>query len=370
MHKNHTLGGATLETSKLDMSADALWQAVQERDSRYDGVFVYGVGSTRIYCRPTCPARRPRRAQVRFFTLTAEAQAAGFRACKRCHPASTSRATRQVQQVVRACRHIEQAASGQAVAGEVSLHSLSQSAQQSPHHFQRTFKAATGVTPRQYQDAVRLGQFKAQLQTGATVTQAMYDAGYGSSRALYERAAPQLGMTPASYRKGGQGAVIHYALATCSLGSLLVAATEKGICAVSLGDDEGSLIAALRQEFPVASLQQDTSRLQPMVESILKHLTGQQPHLDLPLDVQATAFQRRVWQELQAIPCGQTRTYTQIAVAIGQPTAARAVARACATNSAALVIPCHRVVREDGSLSGYRWGVERKRALLEREADA
>ncbi|MBV9867077.1 MAG: bifunctional DNA-binding transcriptional regulator/O6-methylguanine-DNA methyltransferase Ada [Abitibacteriaceae bacterium] len=362
MHENQKSDVTTLEIDE-----DALWRAVQNRDSRYDGVFVYGVGSTRIYCRPACPARRPRREQVRFFAAPANAQSAGFRACQRCHPATLNYATREVERVAQACRQIEQNAAGEVSLGKVSLHTLSQGAKRSPHHFHRTFKQVTGVTPRQYGDAARLAQLKDHLQAGETVTQALYDAGYGSSRGLYERAAAQLGMTPASYRKGGQGAVIHYAIAACSLGYLLVATTDKGICAVSLGDDPSALTTGLRQEFHAATLQLDNSRLQANVQAILEYLTGQQPHLDLPLDVQATAFQRRVWQELQAIPYGQTRTYTQIAEAIGQPTAARAVARACATNSVALVIPCHRVVRENGSLSGYRWGVARKQKLLQTE---
>jgi AraC family transcriptional regulator of adaptative response/methylated-DNA-[protein]-cysteine methyltransferase len=240
----------------------------------------------------------------------------------------------------------------------------------SPCHFQRVFKRITGITPRQYADACRLGRLKARLRESPTVTTAMYEAGYGSPSRLYERAAEQLGMTPGAYRRGGRAMCIRYTLADCPLGRLLLAGTERGVCAVYLGDDDARLEAALAREYPEAEVGRDEGALQPWVDQLLEHLRGARPHLDLPLDVQATAFQWRVWQELRKIPAGSTRTYREIAERLGRPTAARAVARACATNPVSVVIPCHRVVRGDGSLGGYRWGLERKRALLDRERGA
>jgi AraC family transcriptional regulator of adaptative response/methylated-DNA-[protein]-cysteine methyltransferase len=264
--------------------------------------------------------------------------------------------------VSRICRHIE------ANAGDpLTLDVLGACAGVSPHHLQRTFKQVIGITPRQYQDAWRLSRLKTGLRAGETVTGALYEAGYGSSSRLYERAPAQLGMTPATYRRGGRGATIHYTIVDCPLGRLLVAATETGICAVSLGNTDAELEAALRAEYPAAVIVRDEAGLAEWVGAILAYLEGQRPHLELPLDVQATAFQRRVWQELQRIPYGRPRTYGEIARRLEQPSAARAVARACATNPVALVVPCHRVVGEDGDLGGYRWGIERKRRLLAQE---
>lgn len=341
---------------------DTWWGAVLHRDAQWDGVFVYGVCSTRIFCRPSCPSRRPQRKQTRFFAEPAAALQAGFRACKRCrpdHPASSP-----VARVQQACRLIE-ANPDQTL----SLAQLAHAVGGSPSHLQRTFKQVTGITPREYADALRLGQLKAKLQEGESVLSALYDAGYGSSRGLYERAPTQLGMTPATYRRGGQGAAISFSTSSCSLGFLLVAATERGVCSVGLGDSPEALEAALRREFPAAQITRDEARLQEWVQAILQLLSGREPHADLPLDVQATAFQRQVWQALRSIQRGETRTYAQVAQAIGRPRAVRAVARACATNPVALVVPCHRVVREDGSLAGYRWGVERKRKLLAGEQE-
>lgn len=250
----------------------------------------------------------------------------------------------------------------------LTLAALAAHARLSPAHLQRIFRRVTGVTPRQYADACRLGRLKRRLKKGSTVTSALYEAGYGSSRGLYERAAGQLGMTPGAYRKGGRGARVRYSIAPCVLGRLLLATTDKGICALYLGDDEATLEAELLREFPAASeVCRDETGLGAWLTALHEHLAGARPHLDLPLDVQATAFQWRVWQELQKIPYGQTRTYREVAEALGQPTAARAVARACATNPVSVIVPCHRVVGEDGGLRGYRWGLARKRALLDAE---
>lgn len=345
----------------LATDPDGRWQAVLARDARCDGRFVFGVRSTGVYCRPSCPARRPRRENVVFFPLPEAAEHAGFRSCRRCRPRDAALDPR-VGWVRRLCRHIEASPEG-----PLTLRALAGEAGMSPHHLQRTFKRVMGITPRQYADACRLATLKARLKKGKAVTEAIYEAGYGSSSRLYERAPAQLGMTPATYRRGGRGMRIAYATVDSPLGRLLVAATERGISAVCLGDSDATLEAALRQEYPAAEVSRDESRLGQWVEAILRYLEGREPHLDLPVDVQATAFQWRVWQELRAIPPGRTRSYGEIARRLGQPTAARAVARACATNPVALVIPCHRVVGESGALTGYRWGVERKRKLLEAE---
>jgi AraC family transcriptional regulator of adaptative response/methylated-DNA-[protein]-cysteine methyltransferase len=342
--------------------AEQCWRAVLARDSRCDGTFVYAVASTGIYCRPSCPARRPRRDQVRFFATPEAAAQAGFRPCRRCRPDEVHAQNAQAELVQTVCRYIEAN-----LDGTLTLEALGAHANVSPHHLQRTFKRVTGISPRQYAEACRLGSLKAHLREGQAVTHALYEAGYGSSSRLYERAADQIGMTPATYRKGGQGMHVGYTIVDCPLGRLLVAATERGICAVSLGDADATLELALREEYPAAEIYRDDAGFAPWVQSILDYLSGAQPHLDLPLDVRATAFQWRVWEALRKIPYGSTRTYGEIACDLGQPTATRAVARACATNPVSLVVPCHRVVGADGSLRGYRWGVERKRALLEQE---
>jgi AraC family transcriptional regulator of adaptative response/methylated-DNA-[protein]-cysteine methyltransferase len=268
----------------------------------------------------------------------------------------------QVRMVRRVCRHIELH-----LEKVLTLSDLGKAMHVSPAHLQRVFKRVTGISPRQYADAHRLGRLKERLRTRETVTSAMYEAGYGSSRGLYERASTHLGMTPNTYRRGGEGMSLCFTLSDCPLGRLLLAATERGVSAVYLGDRDKDLETALKREYPAAAIRRDDMVLRDWLESLLEHLEGEEPHLDLPLDVQATAFQWRVWQELQRIPYGSTRSYRQIAVALGQPTAARAVARACATNPVSVVIPCHRVVREDGDLGGYRWGLARKRALLDQE---
>jgi AraC family transcriptional regulator, regulatory protein of adaptative response / methylated-DNA-[protein]-cysteine methyltransferase len=339
-----------------------LWQSVLARDGEADGAFVYAVRTTGIYCRPTCPSRRPRRENVVFFALPEAAEHAGFRACRRCHPEQAAIRDPQVEVVQRVCRAI-------AVNPEKppTLASLSAEVGLSPFHMQRTFKRVMGISPRQYADACRMDRLKNELRKGEAVTSALYGAGYGSPSRLYERAPAHLGMTPAVYRRGGAGMQIHYTIVPCPLGLLLVAATERGICAINLGDSDEALAEGLTKEYPAAAIARDASGLDSAVAAIIRHLHGQEPHLDLPLDVQATAFQWRVWEALQAIPYGSTRSYSAIARAIGQPTAARAVAQACANNRVALAIPCHRVVREDGDVGGYRWGVARKRTLLAQE---
>ena len=268
----------------------------------------------------------------------------------------------QVELIEQLCRHIETN-----LEGSLRLNDLAGQAGLSPAHLQRTFKRITGITPRQYADACRLGRLKERLKESDTVTRAMYEAGYSSSSRLYERASSQLGMTPATYRRGGRATRIHYTLTDCPLGRLLVAGTERGVCAVCLGDADAYLEEALHGEYPAATLERDDAHLKEWTAALLEHLRGQRPHLDVPIDVQATAFQWRVWQELCAIPYGETASYREVARRIGQPTAARAVARACATNPVAVIVTCHRVVREDGGLGGYRWGLGRKRALLAQE---
>ena len=345
------------------MQETTLWQAVLLRDSQYDGVFVFAVRTTGIYCRPSCPSRRPRREHVQFFDQPAQAEAAGFRPCQRCHPEQAARHEPNLALVQAICRAIDEQADRPPTLAE-----LGQQCGMSPYHLQRTFKRIVGVTPKQYAAAQRAERLKKHLKEKSTVTEAIYEAGYPSSSSAYGEAAGQLGMTPATYRRGGAAAIITYAITPCPLGYLLVAATDLGICAVRLGDSEEELTTMLAGEFPAAQMERGNGALGQWVAGLQDYLSGAQPHLDLPLDVRATAFQRRVWAALQAIPYGSTRSYSEVAQAIGQPTAVRAVARACATNPAALVIPCHRVVREDGGLGGYRWGMERKQALLAQEA--
>ena len=337
------------------------WQAVQQRDAAFAGVFYYGVLTTGVYCRPSCAARQPRRENVRFFVTASDAERAGLRPCKRCHPNETHPNNELVK---RACEIIETAESA------IGLNDLGAQLGVSAAHLQRTFKRLVGLSPREYAAARRVSDCKTEMQNGRSVTDALYQAGFGSSSRLYEKADANFGMTPAHYRRGGLGMTITYTVAPCALGQLLVAATERGICAVTLGDDAQSLSDNLRAEFPRAELNAAPTGLRDWLDAILRHLEGRQPNLDLPLDVQATAFQARVWAELRRIPYGQTATYSEIAQRLGQPTATRAVARACATNPAALVTPCHRVIGANGGLSGYRWGLERKRGLLEREKQA
>jgi AraC family transcriptional regulator, regulatory protein of adaptative response / methylated-DNA-[protein]-cysteine methyltransferase len=331
------------------------------RDAARDGEFVFAVSSTGVYCRPSCPARRPRRGNVQFFSGPEQAERGGYRACLRCKPKSFS-GNAEANGAKAICRFIEQH-----LDEPLTLERLGKEFRQSPFHLQRRFKAALGITPREYADSCRMRMLKRNLQAGDSVTRAMYDAGYGSSSRLYERTASQLGMTPDKYRRGAIAAAIRYTCADSPLGRMLIAATERGICAIQFARSDGELIEGLKREFPFATRKSDQAGLQSWVDSLLKHMRGKALDSSLPLDIRATAFQRRVWTYLQSIPFGATRSYSQVAQAIGQPSACRAVARSCATNPVAVAIPCHRVVREDGSMGGYRWGIERKKALQEME---
>jgi AraC family transcriptional regulator of adaptative response/methylated-DNA-[protein]-cysteine methyltransferase len=350
-------------------------EAVARRDRQADGKFVFAVRSTKIFCRPSCPARRPRPSQVLFFRTSAEACSAGYRACLRCRPADEQKISKKTEKealaVASACqqinRSVENGEGGQLTAASLTA-SLTPDGFLRPRELRRAFRNLLGVTPRQYGMAAKIQRLKQQLKKGADVTTALYGAGFGASSRLYERTPQELGMTPATYRRGGEGMQINYMIVRSSLGRVLIGATEKGVAAVYLGNSREKLIGALRKEYPRAEIGQSAGRLARCAEKLLQHLDGPARKVDLPLDVQATAFQRRVWQELQRIPYGETRTYGQVAQAIGKPTATRAVARACATNPVSVIVPCHRVVRQDGNLAGYRWGVERKQALLEREA--
>jgi AraC family transcriptional regulator of adaptative response/methylated-DNA-[protein]-cysteine methyltransferase len=341
-----------------------------------DGAFVYAVRSTGIYCRPSCPSRKPRREQVVFFPIPEAAEQQGFRACQRCRPRTIHLRDPRTEAVARVCREIEVRIRTEAEGDNnvrLTLATLGRSVGMGSHQLERAFRRVMGITPRQYADAQRMRRLKSSLKKGDDVTTALYDAGFGSSSRLYERAPSQLGMTPATYRQGGAGMQIHYTIVDSPLGRLLVAATERGISALYLGERDAPLEAALRKEYPRAEIDKSSSgskNLGGWVSEILAHLRGKEPHLDLPTDVQATAFRRHVWEELRRIPYGATRTYTEIARAIGQPRAIRAVARACATNPVSVVVPCHRVVRADGKLAGYRWGLSRKQALLDHESKA
>src|SRR5471032_1546831 len=344
---------------------DARWSAVLGHERAADGMFVYAVRSTGVYCRPSCPSRRPRRDRVAFFETPSAAREAGFRACKRCHPdAAVTAADPWIEKIRRACVYLSN------VEGHPALATLAARLGGSPYHLQRNFKRLVGVTPREYAEACRLRKVKGTLRQAGDITGAMLDAGYGSSRGFYERAVPKLGMAPAVYRRGGAGMTIGYAIVdspNASLGRLLVAATPRGVCAVAMGSSDRELTGALSREFPSAAIAKDAGALTKWTKAILAHLSGRQPRLDLPLDVQATAFQWQVWQALASIPYGETRTYADVAASVGRPNAARAVARACATNPVALAIQCHRVVPAVGGEGGYRWGVNRKKALLGQE---
>jgi len=354
-------------TEKQYRPAAARWDAIQSRDRGADGVFVYGVRSTRIYCRPSCPSRKPNPNQIVFFPLPEAAEQQGFRECKRCKPRTVNLRDPRTKAVAQACREIDSRVR-EGNDAPVTLSALSAPLEMSSHQLERAFRSVMGITPRQYADAQRMRRLKSQLRKGDDVTTALHDAGFGSSSRLYERAPSQLGMTPATYRQGGTGMRMNYTIVDSPLGRLLVGATDRGISAVCLGESDARLESALQKEYPRAEIRRDRNGLEGWVSKILEHLRGREPNLDLPTDVQATAFQRRVWEELRRIPYGTTRTYSQVAQAIGQPEAVRAVARACATNPVSVVVPCHRVVRRDGKLAGYRWGLERKQALLEHES--
>ncbi|HUZ72476.1 MAG TPA: bifunctional DNA-binding transcriptional regulator/O6-methylguanine-DNA methyltransferase Ada [Stellaceae bacterium] len=343
-------------------TADERWQAVMRRDRSADGHFYYSVATTGVYCRPSCAARRPLRANVRFHRDPEAAERAGFRPCQRCRPNGPGLERAHAAAVARACRLI-------ATAEELpSLAALAEAAGLSRFHFHRVFKAMTGVTPRQYASQHRAQRVRAGLRGGGTVTAAIYDAGFNSNGRFYAAASDMLGMTPRRYRAGGPGAAIRFAVGQCSLGAILVAATEKGVAAILLGDDPAKLVEELQDRFPKADLVGGDRAFERLVATVVGFVETPAAGLDLPLDVRGTAFQQQVWQALRRIPAGATATYGEIARRIDRPEAVRAVGQACAANPLAVAIPCHRVVRHDGGLSGYRWGIERKRELLRREA--
>lgn len=345
--------------------AEKYWQAALARDRRADGTFVVAVRSTGIYCRPSCPTRRPLRRNVIFFATCEAAERSGFRPCKRCRPNELARSVALVSAAYQQFARTQE--------NGLHLAALAKNLGVASSTLRRAFVQVTGLKPRELAEALRLVRFKKLLRSGGSITGALYEAGYGSSSRVYERSNAQLGMTPAKYRQGGTSMSLSYTIAPSSLGKVLVATTDCGVSAVYLGDNEAKLVQELREEYPRADISAHPATAQHngmhrWVKEIIERVEGQPPRTELPLDLQATAFQRRVWQELQRIPPGQTRTYSQVARAMGRPRAVRAVARACATNPVSIVVPCHRVIREDGKLAGYRWGLSRKKELLAREA--
>jgi AraC family transcriptional regulator of adaptative response/methylated-DNA-[protein]-cysteine methyltransferase len=349
-----------LQTALQPIDA-ARWNAIVARDRTAAGGFVYAVRSTGVYCRPGCASRRPRRDRVAFFDTPADAERAGFRPCRRCRPRDVIGPDPWVDRIRRACVYLAN------VDGHLPLASLARRLGGSPYHLQRNFKRIVGITPRQFAEACRLQRVKRGLRARKSVTDATLDAGFGSSSRLYERAVPKLGMTPSTYRRGGAGVQIKFTTVGSPVGRLLIAATARGVCLVSIGKSDAELRSTLDREYPNATVTRDPGRLGRWAQQVLDHLAGRVPRIDLPLDVQATAFQWQVWEALAAIPYGATRTYADVASAIGRPRGARAVARACATNPVALAIPCHRVVPAGGGVGGYRWGASRKQALLAAE---
>lgn len=341
---------------------DPRWAAIVARDPGADGQFYYGVRTTGVFCRPSCPSRRARPENVTFFTTREAAERAGFRACRRCRPGELSAAGRQAEWVAEACRLME------ASEELPDLAALAAQVRVSPYHFHRTFKTVTGVTPKQYAIARRSERLRRELARGRSVTDAIYEAGYNSNGRFYAQADDVLGMTPSSFRAGGANTAMHFAVGECSLGSILVASSSRGICAILLGDDPDALMRSLQDQFPKAELIGGDTAFEQLVAKVVGFVEAPTRGFDLPLDIRGTAFQQRVWQALREIPAGSTASYSDIAARIGAPKAVRAVGQACGANHIAVAIPCHRVVRTDGDLSGYRWGIERKRALLAREA--
>ena len=337
------------------------WRAVLTRDASFDGQFFFAVKTTRIVCRPSCPARTAKRQNVMFFASLQEAHAAGFRSCKRCKPEGLSQHQTDAMRIEKACSLLAQAEE------RMTLHQLAQAVDVSPYHFHRLFKSVTGVTPRQYQAELRAGRVRKGLAGASTVTAAVFNAGYSSSGRFYEGARSVLGMRPTTYQRGGQGETIQFAMAKSTLGPLLVAMTKKGICSIEFGDDVSALKGRLASRFPGATLVPADTTAQSRVDDIVAAIESSQGHARLPLDIRGTAFQHRVWKALTQLKRGETVSYADLAKRIGAPTAARAVASACAQNTIAVLVPCHRVVRADGELSGYRWGVGRKAELLKRE---
>jgi AraC family transcriptional regulator of adaptative response/methylated-DNA-[protein]-cysteine methyltransferase len=342
------------------------WNAVLERDRSWDGKFFFGVMTTGVFCRPSCGGRTPLRKNVRFFLSAADAQAAGLRACERCHPLASVGLDPDTDRIRKICDYIEAHA-----IDPLPLEHLANQAGLSPFHFQRTFKAVVGLTPRQFVEARRLEMLKENLRSQPSVTAAIYEAGFGSGSRVYERVDTRLGMTPVSYREGGKNIAISYLAVNSDLGRMMLAATDRGLCFVQFADTDEELLSMLRAEYPAATIEPArnpySAQFEKWMLALQEHLKGQEPSLDLPLDLRATAFQMKVWSYLQSLPYGSVQTYSEVAAGIGQPTAARAVANACANNRVALIIPCHRVIRGNGDLAGYRWGVERKRSLLDRE---
>jgi AraC family transcriptional regulator, regulatory protein of adaptative response / methylated-DNA-[protein]-cysteine methyltransferase len=345
----------------LPSQQDARWVAVQQRDATQDGHFIYAVRTTGVYCRPSCAARPARRENVSFFDNPSLAMQAGFRACKRCRPDDPAADSQRRALVVAACQALERSEAG------IGLEELATAAGLSAHHFHRVFKGITGLTPKAYFQAVRARRVHGALSGSESVTTALFNAGFNSASRFYDGANNTLGMKPSDYQQGAPGQEIRYAVEPCALGVIIVAATPAGVCGIEFGDSAHALIERLRRRFPKARFVPGDPSFRHWIGEVLRYIEQPAGMLNLPLDVQGTVFQRKVWQALQRIPSGQTASYSDVAAAIGQPTAVRAVARACATNEIAVAIPCHRVVRGNGELSGYRWGTERKAALLSRE---
>jgi len=342
---------------------EARWAAVLARDHAYDGAFVFAVRTTGIYCRPGCPARRPKPENVVFFESAQAAEAAGFRACLRCRPDAATGDGARLQAILRACRLIAESET------PPTLGALADAGGMSRFHFQRVFKRELGMTPKQYADAQRQARARAALRSAATVTEALYDAGYDSAARFYAQAGRALGMSPGDYKAGGRGQAIWYALADSALGRVLVAGTARGLCAIFFGDADAALEAELRTRFPNARLVAADEAMREWVAEAVAYIDMPKGVFQLPLDIQGTAFQQKVWAALRDIPFGETATYAELARRVGAPAATRAVASACGANPAAVAVPCHRVLRSDGGLGGYRWGIERKRRLLDRERD-
>jgi len=343
-------------------NANEKWSLVLAKDAKADGRFVYAVKSTGVFCRPSCPSRRPKRENVEFFDLPVEAQRAGYRACRRCAPLERNQ---QLQKVEAACRYIDHnldiTLSLTAVSSHVSI---------SPFYFQRLFKRTLGISPRQYQQARRAGKVRKALLSEGRVTDAIYEAGYSSSSRAYESIPAQLGMTPSAFRRKGEGVEIHWTVVSTELGKMLIATTPRGVCAVRFGESETALLRELKRDFHAAAIHRDDQALAPVASQVEQMLSGSVAPHNIPLDIQGTAFQQLVWDALRRIPPGETRSYAEVAKTIGRPKAVRAVANACASNPVALVVPCHRVVQKNGSLAGYRWGIKRKAVLLAKESGA
>lgn len=348
------------------LDAEQCWAAVLARDTNQDGEFFFGVLTTGVYCRPSCPARRPFRKNVRFYETPADAEKDGLRACLRCRPLAALGRDPNADRIREVCRYIEKNSDA-----PLKLNELAARVGLSPFHFQRSFKAIVGVSPKQYLEAVRLKKLKSSLKSSENVTAAVYDAGYRSSSRVYERADTRLGMTPRQYREGGRDVIITHVTVLTPVGRMMIGATDRGLCFIQFGDTQTALLKELRKEYPAAKLEEMAkpypTEFNRWVTALTEYIAGKQPHLDLPLDIRATAFQMRVWNYLQSIPYGTVQSYGEVAAAIGEPKAARAVAGACASNTVAMVIPCHRVVRGTGELGGYRWGLDRKRTLIDQE---